>query len=173
MRKITKFTLIQGLLQARRHGGAEAWLASCYDEGPNKVVWTLCFAPSIVIFYINWRLDLLFGEHNFLSVWTSTWAWPPPPVYMRPLEPDPPPPCGRHKWWPLIWHAYSPSPVYLCKILWPNSDQKTFKIKVAWDHPIGNGIFQLMRPPQLTARSKLSANKWTNNARHVLCFLVY
>src|SRR6218665_1685901 len=24
---------------------------------------------------------------------------PPPPVHMRPYEPDPlPPPCGRHKW---------------------------------------------------------------------------
>src|SRR6218665_1350390 len=26
-------------------------------------------------------------------------AGPPPPVHMRPPEPDPlPPPCGRHKW---------------------------------------------------------------------------
>src|SRR6218665_377044 len=26
-------------------------------------------------------------------------AGPPPPVHMRPSEPDPlPPPCGRHKW---------------------------------------------------------------------------
>src|SRR6218665_518763 len=26
-------------------------------------------------------------------------AGPPPPVHMRPNEPDPlPPPCGRHKW---------------------------------------------------------------------------
>ena len=36
--------------------------------------------------------------------------------------------------------------VYLGQISWPNSDRKTFKLKVAWDHPIGNGIFALMRP---------------------------
>src|SRR6218665_3526592 len=36
-------------------------------------------------------------------------AGPPPPVHMRPPEPDsPPPPCGRHKWmapsckWPIV-----------------------------------------------------------------------
>ena len=33
--------------------------------------------------------------------------------------------------------VYSPSTlVYLCQISWPNSHRKTFKVKVAWDHPI-------------------------------------
>ena len=32
--------------------------------------------------------------------------------------------------------SYSPSTlVYLCQISWPNSHRKTFKVKVAWDHP--------------------------------------
>src|SRR6218665_2032754 len=42
-----------------------------------------------------------------ISVWTSTWGWTPPPVHMRPPEPDPPP-CGRHKW-------MAPNPVNICR----------------------------------------------------------
>src|SRR6218665_66881 len=38
-------------------------------------------------------------DSNFNFLCASTWGLTPPPIHMRPPEPDPSSsPCGRHKW---------------------------------------------------------------------------
>ena len=51
---------------------------------------------------IKWTFDLWFGEHyNYFVSVDVHMGLTPPPLHMRPLEPDPPPRVDVINGWPL------------------------------------------------------------------------